>query len=524
MNLSRMIVSGALIVIGFGCVAPARASFTGTNGSIAYVLEGATPAERSIESAFLGPEGKLVPDTAKLTNTAVDRGGNAFDPATSPDGRRLAFVSTRSGRRQIYSFALGAGGSSSPSPSTCATEVCNLTPGLGESYEPAWAPGGESIAFVSTREGSAQIYRMTASGQAPTRLTLDGASDGQPAWSQTGKIAFVGDVTGTPQIYVMNGQGGELRQLTQGAGSTSPSWSPDGSELAYVGKTAAGTQTFVMAVASGEIRQLTSSAAESRLAVWSPDATKLLVTRGPDSLGRSHFEAIDPKTGSLLSRQPYLAAGEARSWAPLPPVSPNLAPPAKAGVSAIARPLSGRVDVNPTHPLTAAMSGELQTSESETPVGPTTASALTNSVEVPVNSTYNATQGVLKLTVVGGSEQQSATAILSGGAFRLVQHTAGSLATIRVLGRPRGCHRGHASIARRARRALRVRGHTKGGWSEEGESGRGSTNSTRWEVINTCRGTIYRAIEDDLWVTDPHRKHRVHVLAGHQYLVRLGGG
>ncbi len=524
----RTAVSGVLLALGFACAPPAHATFAGTNGSIAYVVEGPAGARR-IESAFLGTEGALVPDLDMLQSANVNRGGDAFDPAFSADGHKLLFVSTRSGRREIYSSVLGfAGVGSTPAgtSATCPAEPCLLSGGPGESYEPAWAPDGKSIVFVSTREGSPQIYRMTAAGEGVSRLTVDGAVDQAPTWSQTGMLAFVGSASGLPEIYTMSGRGEELRQLTSGSASASPSWSPAGTELAYVRQTSADNQVFVAPVPAagpnGGAKQLTSAGPESRMAVWSPDGTKLVVTRAPGPGAHTYFETIDARSGVTISRQPSLGGGEARSWAALPPAPPKSAAQPSAGVSAIARPLSGKVDVNPTHPVASAVPGGLPGAGSESTEA-TPASRLTQSVEVPVNSTYNATRGEVMLTVVGGAAQRTSTAIVSGGRFRLVQRASGDVPTIRLLGKPQGCHRhGRAAAASRRRRQPRVRGHTKGDYHQAAGDTTAGTRSTIWEVRETCRGVLWRAIEHSLWVHDPHRRGIVQVRQGHSYLVRPG--
>ncbi len=526
----RTAVPGVLLALGFAGAPSAHATFAGTNGSIAYVVEG--PAgERRIESAFLGAEGALVPDIDMLQSASMNRGGDAFDPAFSADGRKLLFVSTRSGRREIYSSTLGLGGvGSTPAntSATCPAEPCLLSGGPGESFEPAWAPDDKSIVFVSTREGSPQIYRMTATGESVSRLTFDGAVDQAPAWSQTGKLAFVSSATGLPEIYTMSGRGEELRQLTSGSASTSPSWSPAGTELAYVRQTPTGYQVFVAPVAVAavgagrEVKQLTSAKPESRMAVWSPGGTKLVVTRAPGAGAHAYFEAIDAKSGVTISRQPSLGGGEARSWAALPPAPPKSAALPAAGVSAIARPLSGKVDVNPTHPLASAIQGGLPGATNESTEA-TSASMLTQSVEVPVNSTYNATRGEVMLTVVGGPSQRTSTAIVSGGRFRLVQHASRAVPTIRLLGKPHGCRRGRvATASRRGVRRSRLRLHTKNEFNVVVGDTKGGSKGTIWEVIDTCRGVLYRAIEHSLLVHDPHLGRPVHVREGHQYLLRPG--
>src|ERR1700684_1810196 len=128
-----------LVILGVTVLSyttPAWAAFMGTNGSIVYVVEGSRVGERLIESAFLGPEGRLVPDTTNIRTTGVDSGGDAFDPSLSADGRNLAFVSTRTGTRQIYSVGLNFGRAPSRGlGSFCGVEICPLTSEPEESYE-----------------------------------------------------------------------------------------------------------------------------------------------------------------------------------------------------------------------------------------------------------------------------------------------------------------------------------------------------------------------------------------------------
>ena len=90
------------------------------------------------------------------------------------------------------------------------------------------------IAFASTRDGTAHIYRTNAYGSV-TRLT-DGdgpAFDAWPTWSPDGKrIAFerLGGSQGD-QIYIINADGYGLVRLPGGDGMAWPAWSPDGASL-----------------------------------------------------------------------------------------------------------------------------------------------------------------------------------------------------------------------------------------------------------------------------------------------------
>ena len=86
------------------------------------------------------------------------------------------------------------------------------------------------IAFVSTRDGNAEIYRMALDGSGLTRLTFTEAEDRNPRWSPDGQqIAFRSDRDGQPEIHRMEADGTHRQRLTNDPGFDEyPSWSPDG--------------------------------------------------------------------------------------------------------------------------------------------------------------------------------------------------------------------------------------------------------------------------------------------------------
>jgi TolB protein len=102
--------------------------------------------------------------------TRVRKGIEDFFPTWSPDGRRIAFVSDRSGHRDIY--AMNRNGRA----------LRRLTRAPGEDRWPAWAPHSQRIAFVSDRSGNDEIFVMQANGSNLRRLTRDPRADDQPVW------------------------------------------------------------------------------------------------------------------------------------------------------------------------------------------------------------------------------------------------------------------------------------------------------------------------------------------------------
>jgi TolB protein len=95
-----------------------------------------------------------------------------------------------------------------------------------------------TIAFVTDRDGSREIYSMDSEGANLTNLTNFGSDEFDPVWSPDGKqIAFVSnrptDSGGGQFVYVMNADGSGVRQLTSEPDSQFPDWSEDGSVIVY---------------------------------------------------------------------------------------------------------------------------------------------------------------------------------------------------------------------------------------------------------------------------------------------------
>jgi eukaryotic-like serine/threonine-protein kinase len=101
-----------------------------------------------------------------------------MEPAYSPDGARIAFASTRSGRRQIWVC------------SHDGSDLVQLTETEGQAVRPRWSPDGRRIAFYNIKEGNSDIWVVAASGGSPRRLTDHPDLDMNPEWSCDGKAIY----------------------------------------------------------------------------------------------------------------------------------------------------------------------------------------------------------------------------------------------------------------------------------------------------------------------------------------------
>ena len=102
--------------------------------------------------------------------------------------------------------------------------------------DPAFSPDGSRIAFVSQRDGNAEIYVMNADGTGTTRVSNDPQPDGRPSFMPDGQsLVFHSPRTaGKLQIWAVNVDGTALTQLTRDSVNSSPAVSPDGQIIAYV--------------------------------------------------------------------------------------------------------------------------------------------------------------------------------------------------------------------------------------------------------------------------------------------------
>jgi TolB protein len=194
-----------------------------------------------------GTDGKLQINTANAdgTDSKVLIPHQAFEesPRFSPDGKYVAWVSTRDGNQEIY--RVGSNGKG----------VRRLTSEIALDNGPSWSPDGKHIAFASARAGNFDIHLMDADGGHVRRLTRHPALHYWPAFAPDGKrLAFTSNRDGNYEIYLVNADGAGLRNLTRHpAQDNFAAWSPDGKRIAFISNRDGGYDVYVIEVpAEGE--------------------------------------------------------------------------------------------------------------------------------------------------------------------------------------------------------------------------------------------------------------------------------
>jgi Tol biopolymer transport system component len=179
-----------------------------------------------------------------------------FQEAWSPDGTRMAFLSNRHEKLQLYLMTLGSGGG------VRLLDAQEVSP----NYRPVWSPDGKALVYEAIVNFSSDIAVVNVdpplvAGSNPRILVPSLTADRYPVWSPDGKqIAFTSWRTGDAEIFLVSVDGSSLTELTNSPGDdASPSWSPDGQQIAFLSQRSQYRELYVMKRDGSDVRQLSNA-------------------------------------------------------------------------------------------------------------------------------------------------------------------------------------------------------------------------------------------------------------------------
>jgi Tol biopolymer transport system component len=194
------------------------------------------------------------PGKGSVTIYAADGGLGGFSlGAKKADGTWQAVVAREKHGVDLWVIPLNVGGTKSTAPAQILQRSAT-----GDNH-PDFSPNGRQIAFVSTRSGMPELWVSDADGGNPRQLTTLGAHVlSYPKWSPDGtRIAFHARVPDVAEVYVVDVNQGVPRQIThENPGLALATWSNDGRFL-YASTLVGGTGfTYRIPAGGGPMERL----------------------------------------------------------------------------------------------------------------------------------------------------------------------------------------------------------------------------------------------------------------------------
>jgi Tol biopolymer transport system component/DNA-binding winged helix-turn-helix (wHTH) protein len=261
-----------------------------------YTLAGVTPdgsrvvavSREAVRSLWTADAG--APDHAR--RIAVDSGdfGGFEGLAWAPDGR-LLYTMEESGNVDIWSIDPLSG------------ERRRLTTDPGEDFHPSVSPDGRTLAFASSRSGVPGLWVMSIDGANPRRLTTGG--DTRPSFSPDGRwVAFQrSGVATTPwMVFRVAIDTGEIKQITAPA-TMRPAVSPDGRFVAHYWMTADRWTAAVTPIEGGlPIKTIPLRPTQlERVVKWTPDGRALALLDQAGGASNIWLHPLDGQSARALT-------------------------------------------------------------------------------------------------------------------------------------------------------------------------------------------------------------------------------
>lgn len=239
-------------------------------------------------------------DLTKVTNYR----SVTLSPRWSPNGQSIGFISYKDGNQDLYFRRL----------EDYSTRKVSDFKGLN--LLGGWSPDGRKLLLTLSKDGNEEIYQLDLDSGQLKRLTREFSIDVSPAWSPDGRrIAFVSNRSGSPQIFVMDSDGARVKRLTfEGGYNTSPAWSPNGSRIAYEGRKNGRFRIFSLSEDGSSLVQIGPQTGDNESPSWSPDGRYLAFSQRGHGAGKIYVMNANGTNIRVLYENPFGCMSP--SWSP----------------------------------------------------------------------------------------------------------------------------------------------------------------------------------------------------------------
>ena len=221
------------------------------------------------------------PFSNSLTTPLTNWAGLEEWPAFSPDGKRIAFHSDRSGNNDIWYRELST------------TQYINLTEHSSfNENSPCWSPDGNKISFVSDRDGGG-IFVIDVNTKEEQRITNYGK---QPSWSPDGnRIAFIAE--SEKEICTLSLSEGKIVSFFKVNNDDflhTPAWSVDGKWISFTRGTGFSWNVWIKSTENDQIHAVTQDKYKNHSPEWHPQNIGIFFYSDRSGIQDIWYQKIDP--------------------------------------------------------------------------------------------------------------------------------------------------------------------------------------------------------------------------------------